>query len=181
MPVTENQKSSFPWPTAVVVLCAMVAVLIVSLVNPEIIESRLHPGGPRKQEINCVNNLKHIGLAFRQWALDNGDRFPFNVATNEGGTWEWCALDGEGFDASAFRHFQVLSNELNTPVILVCPNDKTRKPARDFAGLLAENVTYRVHSGTNVTDTHPTEILVLCPVDGNTLYCDGSVKEGKRK
>lgn len=175
--MTENTESSFPWPTAVIVLCALVAVLIVSLVNPDF----SNRNGPRKQEITCVNNLKHIGLAFRQWALDNGDRFPFNVVTNEGGTLEWCALDREGFDTSAFRHFQVLSNELNTPFILICPKDKGRKPAKDFGSLLAGNVTYRVRSGTNVSDTHPKEILVVCPVDGNTLYCDGSVKEGKRK
>jgi len=177
MPATERPKDPFPWPTAVIVLCALVAVLIVSLVNPDFGER----DKPRKQAINCVNNLKQIGLAFRQWALDNSDRFPFNVATNEGGTWEWCALDGEGFDASAFRQFQVLSNELNTPRILLCPKDKTRKPAKDFASLLPVNVTYRVRSGTNVSDTHPRETLVVCPVDGNKLYCDGSVKEGKRK
>ncbi|MCL4786304.1 MAG: hypothetical protein KJ070_05835 [Verrucomicrobia bacterium] len=118
---------------------------------------------------------------FRQWALDYGDRFPFNLSTNEGGTLEVCAPDKDGFDASAAWHFQVLSNELNTPVILVCPKDKTRKPAKDFASLLPASVTYRVRSGTNVSDAHPKEILVVCPVDGNTLYCDGSVKEGKRK
>lgn len=175
--MTENAENSFPWPTAVIVLCALVAVLIVWLVNPDFGDR----DKARKQEINCVNNLKHIGLAFRQWALDNGDRFPFNVATNEGGTLEWCALDGEGFDASAFRHFQVLSNELNTPLVLICPKDTGRKPANDFVSLLPENVKYRVRSGTNISDTHPQEVLVVCPVDGNTLYCNGGVKEGKRK
>jgi hypothetical protein len=68
---------------------------------------------------------------------------------------------------------------LNTPRILVCPKDKGRKPAKEFASLLPANVTYRVRSGTNVSDTHPREILVVCPVDGNTVYCDGRVVEGK--
>ena len=175
MRLTENPKSSFPWPTAVVILCALAAVLIVWLVNPDFCDR----DKPRKQEINCVNNLKQIGLAFRLWALDHGDRFPFTVPTNAGGTLEWCALDKEGFDATAFRHFQVMSNELNTPVILICPDDNGRKPAKNFASLMPANVTYHVRSGTNLSDTQPKEILVVCPVDGNTVYCDGSVKEGK--
>lgn len=177
MPMTENTENSFPWPTAVIVLCALVAVLIVSVVNPDFGDR----DKPRKQEINCVNNLKHIGLAFRVWALDHNGRFPFNLSTNEGGTLELCTLDNEGFDASALWHFQVLSNELNTPRILLCPKDNARKPAKDFSSLLPTNATYRVRSGTNVSDTHPKEILLVCPIDGNTVYCDGSVKEGKRK
>ena len=40
----------------------------------------------RAQSINCMNNMKQIGLAYRTWALDNGDAFPFNVSTNKGGT-----------------------------------------------------------------------------------------------
>src|SRR5437660_12465028 len=38
--------------------------------------------------INCSNNLKQIGLSFRQWALDNQDKFPMQVPTNQGGTME---------------------------------------------------------------------------------------------
>jgi hypothetical protein len=51
----------------------------------------------------------------------------------------------------------------------------------DFGRLTAANVTYRLRSGTNIGDTHPREILAVCPVDGNTLYCDGTVldKNGK--
>src|SRR6266508_2242932 len=71
--------------------------------------ARLRSDPPPK--ISCVNNLKQIGLAFRQWALDNNDRFPFNVPANEGGTMEFCIVDDDGFDRSAALHFQVMSNE----------------------------------------------------------------------
>lgn len=135
--------------------------------------------GPVAQPITCVNNLKQIGLAFRQWALDNGDQFPFNVATNAGGTMEFCAVGQDGFDDNAFRHLRVMSDELNTPKVLVCPKDRARKPATDFSSLQAANVTYRLRSGTNLADIHPSEVLAVCPVDGNTLYCGGSVKEAK--
>jgi hypothetical protein len=174
--VTENRKRS----VARNVVRAFVAIWLLAVIGLYIQWHRNQVRrGPVAQQITCINNLKQVGLAFRQWALDYGDRFPFNVSTNEGGTLELCAPDKDGFDASAARHFQVMSNELNTPRILVCPKDKGRKPAKEFASLLPANVTYRVRSGTNVSDTHPREILVVCPVDGNTVYCDGRVVEGK--
>jgi competence protein ComGC len=40
------------------------------------------------QKINCTDNLKQIGLAFKTWALDNGDRFPMRVSTMDGGAME---------------------------------------------------------------------------------------------
>jgi hypothetical protein len=134
----------------------------------------------RAAHISCVNNLKQIGLSFRQWALDNGDQFPFNVGVANGGTRELSARDTDGFERNAACHLLVMSNELNTPKLLVCPKDKRRKPGVSFSGLEAAHVTYRLRSGTNLSDANPQEILMVCPIDGNTLYCDGSVKEGKK-
>jgi hypothetical protein len=130
---------------------------------------------PVPQEINCVNNLKQIGIAFRTCAIDNDGQFPFNVSTNAGGTLELCARGSDGFDSNAALHFRVMSNELNTPRLLVCPRDKTRHSAADFHSLKPGNVTYRLRTGTNLSEAHPKEVLVVCPMDGNTLYCDGSV------
>src|ERR1035441_2819767 len=73
--------------------------------------------------VSCQNNLKQIGLSLRTWAIDNDGQFPFNVSTNAGGTRELCARGGDGFDTNAALHFQVMSNELSTPLLLVCPND----------------------------------------------------------
>ena len=112
--------------------------------------------------------------------MDNDDKFPFNVSTNAGGTLEFCAKGSDGFDRNAARHFQVMSNELGTPKILVCPQDKARKPSADFANFQAGNVTYQLRSGTNLSEATPREVLIMCPVDGNILYCDGTVVEGKK-
>jgi hypothetical protein len=130
--------------------------------------------------ITCVNNLKQIGLTFLEWALDNEGRFPGNVSTNAGGAMEFCAVGADGFDRNAARHFQVMSNVLTSPKILVCPQDKTRRPATDIANLHAGNVTYQLRSGTNVSMENPQEVMLVCPVDGNLLYCDGAVKEMKK-
>ena len=50
----------------------------------------------RAQRINCVNNLKQVGLSFRTWALDNQDQNPMNVSTNAGGAQEYVPPAGVG-------------------------------------------------------------------------------------
>jgi type II secretory pathway pseudopilin PulG len=68
--------------------------------------------------LHCTNNQKQITLAFKQWALDNNDKFPMAVSTNACGTMEWAAR------GSVWESFLVISNELNTPKILVCPDER---------------------------------------------------------
>jgi hypothetical protein len=127
---------------------------------------------------SCANQLKQVGLAFRVWGIDNNDRFPFQVPTNQGGTMELRAIGPDGFDTNAFLHFQVISNELSTPLILVCPGDVTRTAVTNFADLKPENVTYRLRTSDDVTDANPDAVLAVCPIDGNTLYCSGAVTNG---
>ena len=40
----------------------------------------------KAQRINCVNNLKQSGLAFKMWAGDNYDKNPMDVPEAKGGT-----------------------------------------------------------------------------------------------
>src|SRR5437868_11870475 len=86
----------------------------------------------RAERINCISNLKQIGISFKLWSGDNNDRFPFNTPIKDGGTMELCRLGDNGFDANSFLHFQVMSNELNVPKILVCPTDSGRSLATSF-------------------------------------------------
>jgi competence protein ComGC len=129
----------------------------------------------KAEEISCANNMKMIGLSFRTWAIDHNDKFPFNVSTNLGGTLELCAPGPDGFDKNAAMHFLVMSNELNSPSILVCPADK-RPAAMDWAHLGAANVTYQVRSGEGVADADPGQVLAVCPIHNNVLRADGSVQ-----
>src|ERR1019366_8554144 len=130
----------------------------------------------KAQRISCANNMKQIGLAFRVWAIDHDDSFPFNVSTNKGGTLELCLLGSDGFDRNAAFHFQVMSNELSTPKILVCPADGKKQSALNFEGFQPENVSYKLRTGTNVSDVNPSQVLAVCPIHNNVLLCDGSVQ-----
>lgn len=135
-------------------------------------------GGYRAQSIMCESNLKQIGLAFKLWALDHNDQFPFNVSTKAGGSRESCARGSDGFDQNATLHFRVLSKELWNPKVLACPADAAKRPASDFTALAAINVSYQLRSGTNVSDAMPNEVLAVCPIHKHVLRCSGFVERG---
>ncbi len=158
-----------------------VSLLVTLVILPAMLLPALSKAKNRAQSINCMNNMKQIGQSFKQWALDNGDQYPFNVNASKGGTLESCNPGSDGFDRNAAMHFQVMSNELNTPKILVCPADSSKAAATDFQTLQAANVSYLVRSGTNISDTFPQEILARCPVHGHILTCDGFVEHGPIK
>jgi type II secretory pathway pseudopilin PulG len=121
---------------ALLVIIALLAILAAMLL-PALASAKR-----KAQRINCINNLKQTGLAFRVWEGD-GNWFPMGVSTNRGGTREFDS------GADTFRHFQVMSNELSTPKILVCPAD-TRVAAANFVHLNNQNVSYFV--GLDATD-----------------------------
>jgi hypothetical protein len=166
--------------TAGLVLGYISVVIVPIAILSAMLLPALSQAKGRAQEISCQNNMKQIGLAFRTWAIDNGDQLPFNVSTNKGGTLELCVVGSDGFDRNAAFHFQVMSNELSTPKILVCPADTKKLSALDFLNLQPANVSYQVRSGTNITETNPQEILAVCPIHGHVLLCDGSVQTRKK-
>ena len=75
----------------------------------------------RAKRIQCVNNLRQVALSARMWATDNSGRFPWTTAQDNGGT--------RGV-TDIVAHFGALSNELNTPRILICPSDGERSATR---------------------------------------------------
>jgi hypothetical protein len=156
-------------------------VLCVVFVLPALMLPALGKAKQTAQQVRCMNNLKQVGLAFRIWAGNHADEYPFNVSTNAGGTAELSALGSDGFEKNALLNFMVLSNELNTPTILICPADSGKRTALNFATLQAANLSYRLRSGTNVSDAHPLEVLAVCPVHGTELMCDGSVQVRSRR
>src|SRR3954468_16129450 len=82
----------------------------------------------KAQRITCGNNLKQVGLAMRLWADNNGGKYPWKVDQSLGGS------KPNGTD-NAKVNFQlsVVSNELGSTKILLCPNDVRRVSATNFA------------------------------------------------
>jgi hypothetical protein len=81
---------------------------------PARIGSRAKPG-----RIKCAHNLKEIGLAFRVFANDNDDRFPFEMPD----------LVNREIDRRAWTQFLVMSNELGSAKALWCPGDLVGRSA----------------------------------------------------
>jgi prepilin-type processing-associated H-X9-DG protein len=178
-------------------LASLLVIIAVLAVLAAMLLPALASAKKKASSINCVNNLKQSCLAFRIWEGDNGDKYPMAVSTSTGGTMEYA--DG----ADTFRHFQVMSNELSTPKILICPQD-TRLAAKNFVPLNNQNVSYFVDLDGNeeypqmlltgdrnlTADNEPANgILKLVPGQrvswtqtvhvnqGNIGFTDGSVQQ----
>jgi prepilin-type N-terminal cleavage/methylation domain-containing protein len=105
------------------VVIAIIAILAAMLLPALAAAKR------KAQRINCVNNLKEVGLAFRVWEGDNNDNYPMNVSTKSGGAQELvCSAgsNGTGKAGGFVDVFCVMSNELSTPKLLICPSDSSR-------------------------------------------------------
>jgi competence protein ComGC len=135
----------------VVLVLATLALLIIVVV-PMIAPRHDRRGAVR---LNCVNNLKNVGLAARIYSGDHAEQFPWMVSTNfnpdnTSGSLEYVN------SPNVFKHLQAMSNELNIPKILVCRSD-VRKAAPDFAALSNTNLSYFV--GLDAIKADPQLIL----------------------
>ena len=120
-----KQKKAFTLIELLVVI-AIIAILAAMLLPALAAAKR------RAQKISCVNNLKEVGLAFRIWEGDNGDKYSTAVSTASGGASEWLTHTTATTPLSTFYDpgmaFMVMSNELSTPKILYCPSDNFHQP-----------------------------------------------------
>jgi competence protein ComGC len=126
--------------TAAFSLAELLVVVACTIVVAVVLLPSLARSKARSSRINCANQMKQIGLAFRTFSLDNDDLFPMQVSVTNGGTMELVA------SGVVYPHFEVMSNELSTPKILLCPHDEKRSCATNFAvGLRETNLSYFVN------------------------------------
>jgi len=104
------------------------------------------------ERAQCVNNLKQVGLAFRIWAGDNNNKYPTSLV--------------------------VMSNELSTTKILVCPSDKARQSFASLGfGQFQDSMSSYQLTVQPDDENFPECIIAKCPIHGNYLLADGSVQQ----
>ncbi len=129
------------------IVIAVVAILAVILLPV------LATNKQKSRKIGCVNCLKQDLLAIKIWAGDNGDVFPMGISVTNGGAMELVAT------GNVAATFQVMSNELSTPRVLFCSEDKAHFPTNNFGGFSNSNLSYFI-SADITNDLNPQAILI---------------------
>jgi prepilin-type processing-associated H-X9-DG protein len=141
-PRLSNQQTTALTLIEVLVIIAVLAVLW-ALLMPAMDNRPM--SAPR---IACVSNLKQIGIAYRLWEGDHGDKYPMAVSVTNGGAMELIAT------GNVAAGYLVMSNELSTPKILRCPADIHRVWATNFStGFDNSHISYFV--GLDAAETEP--------------------------
>ena len=153
--------------------------LLVVIATLALLSACLLPAWARTRSdahrMDCADNLKQVGVAFRSWANDHNGLMPMSLSGAQGGSLAEVGTrtvsTTQSGSRGVFKVFLCLSNQLSAPRTLFCPAEYDlayRQMATTFAGSVSAgtggvpytndlNVSYFI--GVDTSESMPRMLL----------------------